>query len=296
MLEINKTDKFANITIPDKWNGKTIEDLLKDELHVPKKMVHQWRMNKSLYYKEETHPWSVKITAGETLSIPIYEEEENPIPPFDLPLSILYEDEDILVINKPAGLNTHPVNEKDTKTLLNAVSHYFLVKGIQTKPRHIHRLDKDTSGAILFAKHAYAGALLDAALAEGLIKRTYAALVCGIVQKEAGTVDAPIGRDRHRAGKMRVSPSGKQAITHYKVIKRMKPDHLTLVSCRLETGRTHQIRVHMSHIGHPLAGDVLYGGRKYAHMNGQTLHAYRLNFLQPLTRQKLQVESPLPWS
>ncbi len=296
MLKINKNDKYANITIPPNWNDRTIEDLLKKELHVPKKMLHHWRMNKSLYYKEETQPWSVKVTPGDTLSIPIYGEEENPVPPFDLPLSILYEDDDILVINKPAGLNTHPANHEDTHTLTNAVSRYFLINGIQTKPRHIHRLDKDTSGAILFAKHAYAGAILDEALADGQIKRTYAALVCGMVQKDAGTVNAPIGRDRHTAGRMRVSPSGKPAVTHFKVVKRMKQTNRTLVSCRLETGRTHQIRVHMSHIKHPLVSDVLYGGIKDSHIDGQALHAYKLDFLQPLTKERLQVECPIPWS
>ena len=296
MLKINKNDKYSNITVPNKWVGRTIEDLLKTELHVPKKMLHHWRMNKSLYYKEETLPWSVKVTPGDTLSIPIYEEEDNPIPSLDLPLDILYEDEDILVINKPAGLNTHPVNHEDTQTLTNAVSHYFLVNSIKTKPRHIHRLDKDTSGAILFAKHAYAGAILDEALADGQIKRTYAALVCGIMKKDCGTVNAPIGRDRHIAGRMRVSQSGKNAITHYRVDNRIKRANRTLVSCRLETGRTHQIRVHMSHIGHPLVNDVLYGGKKDTHMKGQALHAYKLNFLQPLTKEPLQVECPLPWS
>ncbi|WP_455660986.1 RluA family pseudouridine synthase [Pradoshia sp.] len=296
MLKINKIDKYANITIPPNWNGRTIEDLLKKELHVPKKMLHHWRMNKSLYYKEETLPWSVKVMPGDTLSIPIYEEEDNSVPPFDLPLSILYEDDDILVINKPTGLNTHPANQEDMHTLTNAVSHYFLINGIKTKPRHIHRLDKDTSGAILFAKHAYAGAILDEALADGQIKRTYAALVCGMVQKDAGTVNAPIGRDRHTAGRMRVSPNGKPAVTHYKVVKRMKQANRTLVSCRLETGRTHQIRVHMSHIKHPLVSDVLYGGIKDSHIKGQALHAYKLDFLQPLTKERLQVECPLPWS
>ena len=296
MLKINKINNYATIIIPPKWNGKTIDDLLKTELQVPKKMLHQWRMNKSLYYKEETLPWSVKVTTGDTLSIPIYEEEENPIPPVDLPISILYEDDDILVVNKPAGLSTHPVNHEDTCSLTNAISHYFLKNGIKTMPRHVHRLDKDTSGAILFSKHAYAGSILDKALADGQIKRTYAALLCGVVSKDTGTVNAPIGRDRHIAGRMRVSQTGKSAITHYKVIKRLKQVNRTLVSCRLETGRTHQIRVHMSHIGHPLLGDVLYGGKKDASLKGQALHAYRLDFLQPLTKERLQVDCPIPWS
>ena len=293
MLNVIKTGPYAQITCPQNWVGKSIETVLKEELQIPKKMLHQWRMQKNVLLNGEATPWSTKIHVSSIIYIPIYTDDLNVLKPLNLNLDVLYEDDDIMVVNKPPFLNTHPISEKDHHSLMNAVTAYINNKNI--KPRHIHRLDKDTSGAILLAKHAYAGALLDQALTAGEIKRTYAALVHGLVKKEEGTINAPIAKDRHTSGKMRISPSGKQAITHYKVLERNKSKHQTLVTCRLETGRTHQIRVHMSSIGHPLVGDTLYGGNADTRLNRQALHAYRLDFVQPITHKKLSVESKIPF-
>lgn len=159
------------------------------------------------------------------------------------------------------------------------------MQGLETKVRHIHRLDKDTTGGVVFAKHRIAGAIMDRLLMERKIKRTYTALVEGRVKKKQGTIDAAIGRDRHHATRRRVSPKGDQAITYYKVEKYFKKQNATLVTLQLETGRTHQIRVHMSYNGNPLVGDVLYGGQtKY--MSGQALHAMKINFCIRLRKKR----------
>ncbi len=293
MLNVIKSGPYAQITCPSHWVGKSIETILKDHLLVPKKMLHQWRMEKNVLLDGEITNWSTNIQSSSIMYIPIYADDLNALVPYKNKLEILYEDDDIMVVNKPPFINTHPISESDHHSLMNAVTAYLNNKNI--KPRHIHRLDKDTSGAILFAKHAYAGAILNQALSQGKIKRTYAALVQGILRKDQGTITAPIAKDRHTSGKMRVSPTGKHAVTNYKVLERFKSRNQTLVACKLETGRTHQIRVHMSSIGHPLIGDTLYGGMKNTSINRQALHAYKLEFVQPLTGEKLLVESKIPF-
>lgn len=293
MLNVIKSGPYALITCPPDWIGKSVEIILRDHLHIPKKMLHQWRMEKIVLLNGEVISWSTKIESSSIMYIPIYAEDLNVLVPLKMKLDILYEDDDIMVVNKPPFLNTHPISENDNHSLINAVTAY--IDNNKIKPRHIHRLDKDTSGAILFAKHAYAGAILDQALSQGKIKRTYAALVQGILKKEQGTINAPIARDRHTSGKMRVSTSGKHAVTKFKVLQRFKSKNQSLVACKLETGRTHQIRVHMSSIGHPLIGDTLYGGMKSASLNRQALHAYKLEFIQPLTGEELSVESEIPF-
>lgn len=293
MLNVKKSGPYALITCPPEWVGLSIEAILRNDLHVPKKMMHQWRMDKTVLLDGEAISWTSKIHSSSIIYIPIYTEDLNPLVPLNLKLDILYEDEDIIVVNKPPFLNTHPVSVDDHHSLMNAVAAYLDNEKIN--PRHIHRLDKDTSGAILLAKHAYAGAVLDRALSNGEIKRTYAALVEGIVKKDQDIIIAPIAKDRHTSGKMRVSTSGKHAVTKFRVLKRFKSKNQTLVACQLETGRTHQIRVHMSSIGHPLVADTLYGGKKNNTINRQALHAYKLDFIQPITGERLTVESKIPF-
>lgn len=296
MNKVTRQGPYALITAPINWYDKTLEAILKDDLEIPKKMLHQWRMEKSVLLNENATSWSTKIQAGDTVFLPIYKDEDNSsIHPIFIPIEVLYEDDDLLVMNKPPYLNTHVDDPRKQESLTNAVAGYFKKRHLPIKPRHIHRLDKDTSGAILYAKNAYAAAILDKALSEGKIKRTYVALVEGIVSQDRGTIHAPIGKDRHVSGKMRISNTGKEAITHYSVLKRFARKNLTLVSCKLETGRTHQIRVHMSHIGHPLSGDPLYGGKINPKIKRQALHAFRLDFVQPLTKEKLFVECPIPF-
>lgn len=216
----------------------------------------------------------------------------------NIPLDILYEDEDLLIVNKPKDMVVHPAPGHYTGTLVNAVLYHCKgeLSGINgvLRPGIVHRIDKDTTGSLVVCKNDKAHASLAAQLKEHSITRKYRAIVHGTLKDDEGTVDAPIGRDPHDRRKMAVNlHNGKPAITHYKVLHRFAG--YTYMECQLETGRTHQIRVHMTSIGHPLLGDDTYGSRKSPyHVNGQTLHAMLLGFEHPSTAEYLEVEAPLP--
>ncbi|MDF2536577.1 MAG: RluA family pseudouridine synthase [Bacillales bacterium] len=288
MLKTKRKNDYVDIQTLPKWDGKKIEVVLRDELLVSKKLIHQWRMNKSVLLNNEINPLEGLISTNDILSLPIYAPEENDITAFSSDISISYEDDDILIVDKKVGMNTHPDSTEQCDTLLNAVSHYFQIHQIKAKPRHIHRLDRDTSGLVLFAKNAYIGSQLDRLLEQRKIKRSYAALVEGIIIKDKGIIRESIGRDRH-ANRMRVSSTGQTAVTSFEVLKRFQKNKQTLVKCSLETGRTHQIRVHMSSIDHPLVGDTLYGGKP--RKAGQALHAYQIEFSHPLNGSKIDIKS-----
>lgn len=288
------TSKKANhllIEVPEKWSKLTIEDLFKQYWQAPKKLIHEWRMSKEVTINNEQMPWSTKLVKGDELSIPLFTNNATEkVPPTNLHISILYEDDHILIANKPAQMDTHPSQEHDHKTLINGVAYYLQQTGQNCMIKHIHRLDKDTTGAVLFAKNHLAGSMLDKMLEERKIKRTYYALVEGIMKLNQGTVQEKIGRDRHHATRRRVSPTGQTARTNYQVLQRYPDQNRTLVSCTLESGRTHQIRVHFSHIHHPLAGDTLYGGKRT--FPRQALHARKIEFIHPITEEKVVCIAP----
>lgn len=204
----------------------------------------------------------------------------------------LYEDDFCLVVNKPAGMPVHPTEPGQGGTLANAVAWHYASTGQQTAVRHIHRLDADTTGPVLYAKNELAQSKLDEAMRDKEIGRIYVAVVQGQVTADHGTVNAPIGRDRHHSGRRRISPTGDQAVTHYETVQRLQG--ATLVRLELETGRTHQIRVHMSHLGHPLVGDVMYGGPASSSFRRQALHGERLVFPHPFSGETVTVDAPWP--
>ncbi|MBW8351708.1 RluA family pseudouridine synthase [Bacillus sp. IITD106] len=269
------------IFIHEQWNGMNIEHLLRTEWKVPKKLVHHLRMDKAITVNRNIANWGTPLQQGDELFISLC-EENNMIAPFAYPLEILYEDDYLLIVNKPSGMATHP-NDTERNTLTNAVVSYLQVDF----PRHIHRLDKNTTGAVLFAKNIFSQAVLDRMLAAREIKRTYLALADGMIESKNGKITEPIGRDRHHPTRRRVSKTGQQAITYYRVINTFRKENLSLIECSLETGRTHQIRVHLSFIGHPLAGDKLYGGSPK--FSRQALHARKLEFIHPFLLKKVQV-------
>lgn len=238
--------------------------------------------------------YSIKIMDKIEITIP--EPLELNIIPENIPLDVLYEDSEVIVINKPQGMVVHPASGVYTGTLVNALlMHCKDLSGINgvTRPGIVHRIDKDTSGVIVIAKNDNAHNFLAAQLKEHTVKRVYYALVEGIIKEESGRVEAPLGRHPQEKIKMAVVKDGKQAATNYKVIERFK-NH-TLVECILETGRTHQIRVHMAHIGHPLVGDPVYGYKKQRfNLNGQLLHAMQLGFIHPVSMEYMEFETPLP--
>ncbi|MFJ8069401.1 RluA family pseudouridine synthase [Peribacillus sp. NPDC096447] len=285
------TNQHLIIDVLQSWNGLTLEKLFRERWKAPKKLVHEWRMSKEVTVNGNSVAWSTIFNEGDTISIPLLDHADNEtVQAADLGISILYEDDVLLIANKPAGMDTHPSQPGEAHSLLNGVAHHLQSTGQTCMIKHIHRLDKDTTGAVLFAKNRLIGSMLDRMLEEREIKRTYLALVEGNIKKDEGEIKEKIGRDRHHATRRRVSPTGQTAVTHYRVLNRDQKKNLTLVSCTLESGRTHQIRVHFSHLNHPLAGDTLYGGKRT--FPRQALHARKIEFTHPISEEKMIVKAP----
>ena len=244
--------------------------------------------------KQEKANYKVKV--GDDVILKEEEQVELGVIAQDIPLDVRYEDEDVIVINKPKGMVVHPANGNQSGTLVNALLHHCKdlsgINGVM-RPGIVHRIDKDTTGLIIVAKNDKAHLSLSEQLQKKTVNRLYYALVHGNIGHDFGTIDAPIGRDEKDRQKMAVtSKNSKDAKTHFKVIERF--GKFTLVECRLETGRTHQIRVHMRYIEHPVAGDEKYAYRKTLQTNGQLLHAHQLTFVHPRTGEKIVVNAPLP--
>lgn len=240
---------------------------------------------------------SYKVKKGDKIEVFFRKKESNlDLEPLELELDIVYEDDDILVINKPQGLVVHPGDGHHNDTLVNAL--IYNQKELSTmngldRVGIVHRIDKDTSGLLLICKNDEAHNFIAEQLKDHSMHREYIALVDGNLQSDSGKIVGKIGRDKGNRQKMAIDNiNGKDAITHFEVIERFK--NFTLIKCRLETGRTHQIRVHMSSIGHPVTGDKLYGGNCSFYQNGQLLHAYKLTFVHPRTKKEMTLECPLP--
>ena len=242
---------------------------------------------------------SYKVQVNDKIEIDEEPPKEIELKPQEIPLEILYEDNDIIVINKPKGMVVHPANGNPDGTLVNAVMAVCknTLSGIGGEIRHgiVHRLDKNTSGAIIVAKNDKAHIKLSEQLKNHEIEKTYIALVRGIVKENNATINMPIGRSKNDRKKMAVDAKGKNAITHFKVIERFFENNCTLLEIKIETGRTHQIRVHLSYIGYPIIGDDVYSnGKNKWDISGQCLHAKSLKFKHPITGKELYIKAGLP--
>ncbi|KML10416.1 pseudouridine synthase [Bacillus safensis] len=275
-----RLDKFLSTTEPE-WSRTQVQQWVKDGLiEVNGKQV------KANY----------KVQAGDQIKVDIPDPEELDVEAEPMDLDIYYEDADVLVVNKPRGMVVHPAPGHVSGTLVNGLmAHCKDLSGINgvMRPGIVHRIDKDTSGLLMVAKNDMAHESLVNQLVAKTVTRKYTAVVHGIIQHDTGTIDAPIGRDKKDRQSMTVTKeNAKQAVTHFDVIERFKD--FTVVECRLETGRTHQIRVHMKYIGYPLAGDPKYGPRKTVDFNGQLLHAGVLGFDHPRTGEYIEFTAPIP--
>ena len=239
-----------------------------------------------------------KVRVDDKVQFTIPDCEEPDIPPQDIPLDIIYEDKDVLIVNKPKNMVVHPAPGHYEGTLVNAIMYHCHndLSGINgvLRPGIVHRIDKDTTGSLIICKNDEAHRKIAEQLKEHSITRKYRAIVYGRISNDEGVVDAPIGRHPTDRKKMAINErNGKPAITHYKVLERF--EKYTYIECQLETGRTHQIRVHMTSIGHPLVGDEVYGNAKCPFkLEGQTLHAMTIGFIHPSTNQYVEYEAPLP--
>lgn len=282
--------------ITEQLNGSRIDKALASlQPEWSRTLIQQWMKEKRITVNDGAVKANYKVKTDDIITVEQPETEEYDIAAEDLQLDIVYEDEDVLVVNKPSGMVVHPSAGHTQGTLVNGLMHHCDdlsgINGVM-RPGIVHRIDKDTSGLLMVAKNDKAHISLVNQLVDKSVTRVYKALVHGHIPHDHGTIDAPIGRDQRDRQKMAVVDNGKQAVTHFKVLERF--GKYTLVECRLETGRTHQIRVHMKYIDHPLAGDPKYGPRKTIDFGGQVLHAGTIGFIHPTSEEYLEFSAEVP--
>ena len=288
-----------NIKINEENVGKRIDSFIPMvQEDISRSMVQKLIEQKNIKVNGKETKHSYKLKLNDEIEIFVPEAKEIDLKAQDIPLNVIYEDNDIIVINKPKGMVVHPANGNPDGTLVNAVMNLCKdsLSGIggEIRPGIVHRLDKDTSGAIIVAKNDKAHIILSEQLKNHEVKTTSLALVRGIIKENEATINMPIARSKKDRKKMDVDKDGKEAITHFKVLGRYKNKY-NLLQINLETGRTHQIRVHLSHIGYPIIGDEVYSnGKNEWNVSGQCLHAWKLEFIHPITGKKISLEAEIP--
>lgn len=253
--------------------------------------------NRDILVNGNSSKASYRVANGDIITVEIPEVTETDIKPQDIPIPIVYEDNDIIVVNKPKGMVVHPANGNPDGTLVNAILAHCngTLSGIggKVRPGIVHRLDKDTSGLLIVAKNDRAHLNMSKQIQDRKVTKKYVALVRGVIAENEATIDMPIGRSEKDRKKMAVDKNGKNAVTHFKVIKRY--NNYTLLDIKIDTGRTHQIRVHLAEIGHPVVGDEVYSnGKNEFGVKGQMLHAKSLDFEHPITEKKMHLEAEVP--
>lgn len=287
---------FYNHTVAPEQNKIRIDKLLSDvNPERSRSQIQTWIAEGYVKVNDRQVKANYKCEEGDIIEWQIPEVKALEIEAENIPLDVIYEDSDLLVVNKPRGMVVHPSVGHGSGTLVNALLYHCNdlsgINGVE-RPGIVHRIDKDTSGLLIVAKHDQAHIGLSEQLANREVERKYIALVHGEIPHETGIIDAPIGRDPKNRQRMAVVDNGKLAVTNFQVLKHF-PDY-SFIECELETGRTHQIRVHMRYIGYPLVGDPLYGPRKTIDLGGQALHAKKVGFTHPISGKWMQFESEIP--
>lgn len=277
-------------TVDPEFAGRTVLSFLRSKGYSARVITGLKKNPHGIMLRNKKVTVQKTLKGGDRLTVYIRDVAGDNVVPRDIPLDVPYEDRDVAVVNKPAGMATHPSQDNYDSSLANALAYRFSQRGEDCTVRAVNRLDKNTSGLILIAKNRLAAAVLSNELKSGGIAKQYLALVEGVPDK-SGTVDAPIARAPGSTIERRVSEDGERAVTHYELLL---AGEFSLVRLTLETGRTHQIRVHMSHIGHPVAGDFLYGTEFSGGMPRHALHACALEFTHPVTGERIALKAPLP--
>ena len=279
--KIDKNDNFYNVL-----------QVLKEKFLLSDRLITKLKKNNKIFLNNTITYTKHLVAPDDTIVVNIdFEEDNSNIVPTNMPLSIIYEDEYLLVINKPAGIAVHPSILHYSDSLSNSVKFYFDKIGLKKKIRIVNRLDRNTSGIVIFAKNEYIQEALIRQMQSKEFKKEYLAIVEGILQEKSGTLNFTIARKDGSIIERCVKQDGEKAITHYNVLKNC--NKLSLIHIVLETGRTHQIRVHFSHIGHPILGDTLYGNTSNL-ISRQALHSFKVSFIHPISQEKLSLEAPIP--
>lgn len=292
------------VVVAPEDDGKAVRNVLERRLGVSRKLLSQVKLTEhGLTVNEQRVYTTAQVSAGDVIRLRMEREESDDILPQPIPIEIVYEDDDLLIVNKPAGMIVHPTHGHYTGTLANGVVHHWKEKGEKVRFRPIHRLDEETSGLVAIAKTSYVHQQLSEQLQAGAVTKLYLAYVYDTPQPPSGTIDAPIDRDKEQPHLRVVTPDGYPSVTHYETASQYHHANGKSAACvrlKLETGRTHQIRVHMKQIGCPLIGDKMYGpGERgveaWENATGrQALHAETLGFIHPIKKEKMEWRAPLP--
>lgn len=285
------TEFIHKVTAEDE--GLELKDIMRNHFDFSARLRNKIKREKLVLLNDERTPGWIRPAAGDIIRITLPDEKSN-FEPQNIPLYPVFEDDDMLIINKQPGIIVHPTKGHPSGTIANALMHYMEQTNQSFKIRFVNRLDMDTSGLLVIAKNAYCQNDYTRQMKENIVEKRYIAIVKGTLESDSGIIDLPIGRPDPENVRRGVMENGAPSVTHYKVLERFPKRDYTLVELLLETGRTHQIRVHMSHIGHPVLGDWLYGGDNVTLIERQALHAARLKFTHPITKKELQLEAPIP--
>jgi 23S rRNA pseudouridine1911/1915/1917 synthase len=290
--EFKSLKDYNTYRIDQPWEGFAVEDFLKKKLMLSRRSIIRLKKSMGIHLNGVNVRVNSKLMEGDLLELYFDPEESENILPEEMELDIVFEDEYLIVINKPPGIPVHPSRNHYMGTLSNGLMYYWMGEGAKIKIRPVNRLDKDTSGLLLVAKNDFSHQALSEQIKAHTVERAYKAIVYGNLREDSGFVDGPIGRHPTDRKRMAIVPGGRSAHTDWRVLERLRGS--TLIEAKLTTGRTHQIRVHMASIGHPVVGDPVYGPKKppIDVQGGQLLHAFRIGFTHPTTGERMLFEAP----